>query len=59
MEVVNSFKAQGRIENDDAIFYQGLKEIWNNNYNQALINRESIQKSEYKATIAAFKEAIQ
>lgn len=58
MQVVDSFKTQGRIDNDDAVFYQWLKEIWNRNYNQALIYRETIQKAEYKTTIAAFREAI-
>ncbi|MEI6425780.1 MAG: hypothetical protein WCO66_00335 [Candidatus Absconditabacteria bacterium] len=58
MEIVNTYKNQGVIDADDVIFYQGLKEIWNENYNQALLDREKIQKEEYKTTIDAFKDAI-
>ncbi len=58
MKIIDAYKSKNMIDNDDVIFYQGLKEIWNNNYNQALSERSKVQKADYKTTIDSFKEAI-
>ena len=58
LQIVNTYKSQWEIDSDDVAFYLWLKEIRNLNYTQALIDRESIQKNEYKSTISAFKTAI-
>ena len=58
MQIIDTYKNKNLIDNDDVTFYQGLKEIWNNNYNQALSDRSNIQKADYKTTIDGFKEAI-
>ena len=58
MNIVNTYKENNRIDSDDAIFYQGLKEIWNGNYTTALNNREGIQKNDYKTTIDSFRDSM-
>ena len=58
MKIIDTYKSKNLIDADDVIFYQGLKEIWNNNYNQALTDRSNIQKADYKTTIDSFKDAI-
>lgn len=58
MNIVNNYKENNLIDNDDDAFYEGLKEIWNGNYETAIKRRWSIEKDIYKISIEGFKEAI-
>lgn len=58
LQIIDTYKKKNLMDKDDVIFYNGLKEIWNTNYNQWLIYWEAIQKNEYISIIKWFKEAI-
>lgn len=58
MQLIEKYTKENKLSNDDYLFYMGLKQIWNTNYEEALKVRKDITSPEYKTTIKAFKEVI-